>query len=124
MKPCTNTPSSHPSLAFFLSSRLQADLFGDVAEAKEAAEFAGAYKEAKKCRAYETYQLLASIISFGDRIAELLTTVQVRGGCGCGWGGVEKLLGANTCQCNTCQHLPMQHLAGHRGAPSCPLITP
>ena len=58
---------------------LQADLFGDVAEAKEAAEFAGAYKEAKKCRAYETYQLLASIISFGDRIAELLTTVQVRG---------------------------------------------
>lgn len=29
---------------------LQADLFGDVAEAKEAAEFASAYKEARKCR--------------------------------------------------------------------------
>ena len=67
-----------PAFTAILSS-LQADLFGDVAEAKEAAEFAGAYKEAKKCRAYETYQLLASIISFGDRIAELLTTVQVRG---------------------------------------------
>lgn len=28
----------------------QADLFGDIADAKEAAEFASAYKEAKKCR--------------------------------------------------------------------------
>ena len=50
-----------------------------MAEAKEAAEFAGAYKEAKKCRAYETYQLLAGLITFGERAAELLTTVQVRG---------------------------------------------
>lgn len=29
---------------------MEADLFGDVAEAKEASEFAAAYKEAKKCR--------------------------------------------------------------------------
>ena len=64
----------------------QADLFGDVAEAKEAAEFAGAYKEARKCRAYETYQLLAGLVTFGQRIPELLTTVQV-GSC-CTFGGV------------------------------------
>lgn len=29
-------------------------------------------------RRYETYQLLARIITFGERIAELLTTVQSR----------------------------------------------
>ncbi|PRW58885.1 small subunit processome component 20-like protein [Chlorella sorokiniana] len=57
---------------------MEADLFGEVAEAKEAVEFAGAYKEAKKCRAYETYQLLAGLITFGERAAELLTTVQSR----------------------------------------------
>lgn len=72
---------------------MQADLFGEVAEAKEAVEFAGAYKEAKKCRAYETYQLLAGLITFGERAAELLTTVQVGvlrifRGCECGvWAG-------------------------------------
>ena len=33
-----------------------------------------------RCRADETYQLLAGIITFGERIPELLTTVQV-GGC-------------------------------------------
>ncbi|KAL4434124.1 hypothetical protein ABPG75_000565 [Micractinium tetrahymenae] len=57
---------------------MEADLFGDVAEAKEAAEFASAYKEARKCRGYETYQLLARVITFGERIPELLTTVQSR----------------------------------------------
>lgn len=60
----------------------QADLFGEVAEAKEAVEFAGSYKEARKCRAYETYQLLAGLITFGERAAELLTTVQVGAGQG------------------------------------------
>ncbi|PSC76593.1 small subunit processome component 20-like protein [Micractinium conductrix] len=57
---------------------MEADLFGEVAEAKEASEFAAAYKEAKKCRGYETYLLLAKVITFGERIPELLTTVQSR----------------------------------------------
>ncbi|KAL4860053.1 Small subunit processome component 20 [Chlorella vulgaris] len=57
---------------------MEADLFGDVADAKEASEFAAAYKEAKRCRAYETYQLLASVVTFGERVGELLTTVQSR----------------------------------------------
>ena len=63
---CLNRPCSRScSLAPLC---LQFDLFGDVAEAKEAAEFAGAYKEAKKCRAYETYQLLAATATFGSCI--------------------------------------------------------
>ena len=60
-----------------LLALMEADLFGDVADAKEAAEFASAYKEARKCRGYETYQLLAGVVAFGERVPQLLTTVQV-----------------------------------------------
>ncbi|KAK9818396.1 hypothetical protein WJX72_012002 [[Myrmecia] bisecta] len=56
---------------------MEADLFGDVADAKEAAEFAGAYKEAKKCRAYDTYQLLARMVTFRTHIGLLLSSVRV-----------------------------------------------
>ena len=75
-----------------LLALMEADLFGDVADAKEASEFASAYKEARKCRGYETYQLLAGVVAFGARIPQLLTTVQVgagAGGVGVGFGGRE-----------------------------------
>ena len=45
----TRAPSHASPLSVFLPCP-QADLFGEVAEAKEASEFAAAYKEAKKCR--------------------------------------------------------------------------
>eukprot|EP00887_Chlorella_sp_A99_P000887 scaffold5.g887.t1 len=65
------------SLALILPL-MEADLFGYVAEAKEASEFASAYKEAKKCRAYDTYRILASLISFGPCVTQLLSTVRDR----------------------------------------------
>lgn len=54
---------------------LEADLFGEVAEAKEVSGFAAAYKEAKRCRANESYELLASCITFGTHINTLLLLV-------------------------------------------------
>jgi hypothetical protein len=43
-----------------------------VSEAKEATNFSSNYKEAKKCRAYEAYQLLASSITFSPASMEQL----------------------------------------------------
>lgn len=58
---------------------IEADLFGQIAEAKEAANFAAAYKEAKRCRAYEAYQLLASAVTFSpDSMEDLLLLVRAR----------------------------------------------
>ena len=37
-----------------------------MAEAKDVTAFAGKYKEAKRCRAYEAYQHLAAAVSFGS----------------------------------------------------------
>ena len=53
------------------------DLFGDTADAKEAANFAANYKEAKSCRAYDTYRLLASMITFRSHMRILMSTVRV-----------------------------------------------
>lgn len=58
---------------------IEADLFGHVAEAKEAANFASNYKEAKRCRAYEAYQLLAASVSFSPASMEgILAPVRER----------------------------------------------
>lgn len=58
---------------------IENDLFGQVSEAKAALNFSSNYKEAKRCRAYEAYQLLASSISFTpDRMDELLSLVRDR----------------------------------------------
>jgi hypothetical protein len=43
---------------------LEGDLFGEVAAAKDVAAFAGKYKEAKRCRAYEAYAHLAAAVTF------------------------------------------------------------
>lgn len=58
-----------------LLSILESDLFGDIADAKEVDAFASSYKEAKKCKAYETYQLLSSVVTFSTHITELLSLV-------------------------------------------------
>ncbi len=54
---------------------IENDLFGQVSEAKAATNFSSAYKEAKKCRAYEAYQLLASSLSFSPEAMEQLLSL-------------------------------------------------
>jgi hypothetical protein len=50
-------------------------LLSQVSEAKEASNFAAAYKEAKRCRAYEAYQLLAASVSFSPEAMEQLLSL-------------------------------------------------
>ncbi|GIL90429.1 hypothetical protein Vretifemale_18038, partial [Volvox reticuliferus] len=57
---------------------LEADLFGEVSEAKEVTAFIVQYKEAKRCRANESYQLLASGITFSTHMKLLMTLVTDR----------------------------------------------
>ncbi|EFJ49017.1 hypothetical protein VOLCADRAFT_104545 [Volvox carteri f. nagariensis] len=57
---------------------IEADLFGEVSEAKEVTTFAAQYKEAKRCRANEAYQLLASGITFSTHMRLLLSLVTDR----------------------------------------------
>ncbi|KAG2487780.1 hypothetical protein HYH03_013624 [Edaphochlamys debaryana] len=57
---------------------VEADLFGHVAEAKEVGAFAGQYKEAKRCRAYEAYQLLAQGVTLRTHARMLLSSVTDR----------------------------------------------
>lgn len=47
-----------------------------VAEAKEITQFASGYKEAKRCRAYESYQLLASGCTFRQHMDTILLLVR------------------------------------------------
>ncbi|KDD72334.1 hypothetical protein H632_c3501p0, partial [Helicosporidium sp. ATCC 50920] len=44
---------------------IERDLFGAVADAKEAAEFARLYAEAKQCKAYDLYEMLCECVDFG-----------------------------------------------------------
>lgn len=55
---------------------IEAELFGEVAAAKEASQFANAKKETKKCRANETFQLLAQGVTFGSHMATLLVLIK------------------------------------------------
>jgi U3 small nucleolar RNA-associated protein 20 len=55
---------------------MEADVFGDIADAKEVSAFAANYKETKKCKAYETYELLASCINFEKSASMLLEPVR------------------------------------------------
>ena len=55
---------------------IDSQLFGGVAEEKEAGAFAGT-REAKKLRAYDTYQLLAKGITFDKQLATLLGLVSL-----------------------------------------------
>lgn len=57
---------------------MEAELFGDVAETKEEAAFANKYKEAKALKAYDTYLLLASQITFATHLDVLLIPVRDR----------------------------------------------
>jgi U3 small nucleolar RNA-associated protein 20 len=56
---------------------LEADLFGDVADAKEVAAVAAAYREAKRCRSYDTYRLLASMVTVRTHLVKQLSTVRI-----------------------------------------------
>ncbi len=49
-----------------------------MAEAKEVTAFAGKYKEAKRCRAYDAVQALSATLTFGPRLDELLSLVRGR----------------------------------------------
>ena len=55
---------------------VEAELFGQVSEEKEANAFVGGCKEAKRLRAYATYQLLARGVTFRDHMSTLLQPVR------------------------------------------------
>jgi U3 small nucleolar RNA-associated protein 20 len=57
---------------------IEKDLFGHTAEAKEVDAFAASYKEAKRCRANDTYQLMASLVTFSTHVPKLLAPVRDR----------------------------------------------
>jgi hypothetical protein len=59
---------------------MEAELWGDIADEKEAGAFSGSCREARKLRAYDTYQLLAAGVTFRGRIAQLLQPVRA---CAC-----------------------------------------
>ncbi len=54
---------------------VETELFGQVSEEKEANAFSGGCKEAKRLRAYATYQILAQGITFRDHMSTLLQPV-------------------------------------------------
>ena len=72
------TPGALDDCLDLILPLMEADLFGDIAEAKEVDAFAAHYKEAKRCKAYDTYQLLASSVNFGSKASELLEPVRRR----------------------------------------------
>lgn len=55
---------------------IETELFGQVSEEKEANAFVGGCKEAKRLRAYATYQLLAHGVTFRDHMSTLLQPVR------------------------------------------------
>ena len=57
---------------------LEAELWGDVADEKEAGAFSGSCREAKKLRAADTFQLLAQGTTFRSHIGPLLRPVRFR----------------------------------------------
>lgn len=57
---------------------IEKDLFGHIADAKEVEAFAASYKEAKRCRANDTYQLMASLVTFSTHVPKLLAPVRDR----------------------------------------------
>ena len=57
---------------------MEADLFGNAAEAKENSTFAAKHKEAKAVKAYDTFELLATLTTFDTHIETLLLPVRDR----------------------------------------------
>lgn len=54
---------------------IEAEVWGEIGEEKEAGAFVGGCKEAKRARGVDSYQLLASGITFRSHIAPLLQPV-------------------------------------------------
>ena len=50
------------SLVTVILSIVEGDLFGEVAEAKEASEFASSYKESKRCKGYDILRLVVCFV--------------------------------------------------------------
>lgn len=57
---------------------IEADLFGEAAEAKDAGAVSGSLQEGKKQRGYEAYRLLAANTTFRTHLAYLLSPVRRR----------------------------------------------
>ena len=55
---------------------IETELFGQVSEEKEAHAFVGGCKEAKRLRAYATYQLLAQGVTFRTHMSAVLQPVR------------------------------------------------
>lgn len=71
-------PGSLDDAVDILIPIIENDMFGDVAEAKEVDAFSANYKETKRCKAPETYMLLASRVTFETQMVKLLVPVQNR----------------------------------------------
>ena len=54
---------------------IEAELWGDVADEKEAGAFSGSCREARKLRAYDTYALAARGVTFRTHVSALLQPV-------------------------------------------------
>ncbi|GMH39887.1 hypothetical protein BSKO_07791 [Bryopsis sp. KO-2023] len=57
---------------------IDAELFGEVAEAKEVKQFTANYKEAKACRAYESAYLLMKLANFERCADDIMQLVRAR----------------------------------------------
>ena len=57
---------------------IENEMFGVVSEAKEVDAFAANYKETKRCRAPDTFMLLASRVTFETHLVQLLGPIQSR----------------------------------------------
>ncbi len=55
---------------------IEAEVWGEIGEEKEAGAFAGGCKEAKRARGVDSYQLLAQGVTFRTHIAPLLQPVR------------------------------------------------
>lgn len=55
---------------------IEAEVWGDIGEEKEAGAFAGGCKEAKRARGVDSYQLLAQGVTFRTHIGPLLQPVR------------------------------------------------
>ena len=55
---------------------IEGELWGDVADEKEAGAFSGTCREARKVRAYDAYALAAQGVTFRARISALLQPVR------------------------------------------------
>ena len=72
------TPGCLDSCLHQIIPVIEGDLFGEIADAKEASEFSSSYKESKRCKANDTFLLLSTVIDLEASLADILDIVWER----------------------------------------------